>query len=110
MVQGLAYKYLPPYTSFLPIAEESCEQGSKKSIKVLENLIFSQLTYLIVFIIIVCISESKQMADDPLNFNVLSIVVEVIRAYGNVGFSTGYSCGRRLKLNTKVVWVLREVE
>ncbi|KAM0036521.1 putative cation transporter [Helianthus debilis subsp. tardiflorus] len=91
--------YLPPYTSFLPVGEETCEQGSKRNSKVIENLTFSQLTYLVIFIIIVCITERKKMVNDPLNFNVLNIVVEVISAYGNVGLSTGYNCDRRLKPN-----------
>ncbi|KAF5789633.1 putative cation transporter [Helianthus annuus] len=89
--------YLPPYTSFLPVAEESSEQGRKRSRKIMDNLIFSQPIYLVIFVILVCITERKQMVDDPLNFNVLNIVVEVVSAYGNVGFSTGYSCDRRLK-------------
>ncbi|KAI3694997.1 hypothetical protein L1987_77984 [Smallanthus sonchifolius] len=98
MVLFVLMMYLPPYTSFLPVAaEESCEQGNKRSRKIMENLIFSQQTYLVIFITLVCITERKQMVNDPLNFNVLNIVVEVISAYGNVGFSTGYNCDRRLK-------------
>ncbi|KAI7736123.1 hypothetical protein M8C21_000285 [Ambrosia artemisiifolia] len=89
--------YLPPYFSFLPVEEESGGQGSKRSRKMMENLIFSQPIYLVIFVILVCITERKHMVDDPLNFNVLNIVVEVVSAYGNVGFSTGYSCDRRLK-------------
>ncbi|XP_076921333.1 sodium transporter HKT1-like [Bidens hawaiensis] len=89
--------YLPPYTSFLPISEESSEQGSKRVRRIMENMIFSQQIYLVIFITLVCITESKQMVDDPRNFNVLNIVVEVVSAYGNVGFSTGYNCDRRLK-------------
>ncbi|GJV27064.1 sodium transporter HKT1-like protein [Tanacetum coccineum] len=96
-LNGMEFRYLPPYTSFLPVAEESCEQGSKRGSKGIESLKFSQLSYLVIFIILVCITERKQMVQDPLNFNVLSIVVEVISAYGNVGFSTGYSCDRRLR-------------
>ncbi|KAL8255042.1 hypothetical protein R6Q59_033263 [Mikania micrantha] len=97
MVLFVLMMYLPPYTSFLPVAEESYEQQNKSRRKVMDKLIFSQLTYLAIFIILVCITERKQMVNDPLNFNVLNIVVEVVSGYGNVGFTTGYSCDRRLK-------------
>ncbi|KAA8535716.1 hypothetical protein F0562_030721 [Nyssa sinensis] len=95
-------RYLPPYTSFLPIKDdEQCPQESerikKRRRKFVENLILSQLSYLVIFVILVCITERKKTKEDPLNFNVLNIVVEVISAYGNVGFSTGYSCERQLK-------------
>ncbi|KAK9070741.1 hypothetical protein SSX86_011143 [Deinandra increscens subsp. villosa] len=97
LVMFVLMMYLPPYTTFSPIAQAGCEEGKKKTRKMMENLIFPQQAYLVIFIIIVCITERKQMVDDPLNFNVLNIVFEVISAYGNVGLSTGYSCDRRLK-------------
>ncbi|XP_019457352.1 PREDICTED: sodium transporter HKT1 [Lupinus angustifolius] len=92
--------YLPPYTSFLPVKDNAhnSESGGRKKRKgkIIENLILSQLSYLTIFIILVCITERKKLKDDPLNFNVLNIVLEVISAYGNVGFTTGYSCKRQL--------------
>ncbi|WJX30319.1 hypothetical protein P8452_18874 [Trifolium repens] len=93
--------YLPPYTSFLPKKDdkknsESSKRMKKRRGKVTQNLILSQLSYLVIFIILVCITERKKLKEDPLNFNVLNIVVEVISAYGSVGFSTGYSCERQL--------------
>ncbi|KAK6945210.1 Cation transporter [Dillenia turbinata] len=93
--------YLPPYTSFLPIKdkEEASRYGGEKKKrrgKLLENLAFSQLSYLVIFVILVCITERKKLKEDPLNFDVLNIVLEVIGAYGNVGFSVGYSCERQL--------------
>ncbi|KAI4352716.1 hypothetical protein L6164_006938 [Bauhinia variegata] len=101
LVLFVVMMYLPPYTSFLPIpvkedmeSQESCKRRRKT--KALENFIFSQLSYLTIFIILVCITERKKLKQDPLNFNVFSIVLEVISAYGNVGFSMGYSCKRQL--------------
>nr|QNT13192.1 high-affinity K+ transporter [Vicia faba] len=90
--------YLPPYTAFLPLkdSEISSKRMKKTRGKVTENLIFSQLSYLTIFIILVCITERKKLKEDPLNFNVLNIVLEVVSAYGNVGFTTGYSCERQL--------------
>jgi len=79
------YRYLPPYTSFLPLkgidGKNSQRSKRMKKIrgKVTENLIFSQLSYLVIFIILVCITERKKLKEDPLNFTVLNIVVEVIR-------------------------------
>lgn len=103
----------------------------------MENLIFSQLTYLVIFVILICLTERESMQTDPLNFNVFNIVFEVIRqvfvlhkiliiccitiifspansfsyiylqlyicsAYGNVGFSIGYSCERLLKIDQRI--------
>lgn len=45
----------------------------------MENLVFSQLSYLAIFVSMICITEREKMKEDPLNFNVLNIVVEVVR-------------------------------
>ncbi|XP_059286950.1 sodium transporter HKT1-like [Lycium ferocissimum] len=99
LVVFIVMMYLPPYTSYVPFqgADENPEEAigeSKGRGKIAENLILSQLSYLVFFIVLICIIERKKMKDDPLNFNVLNITLEVISAYGNVGFSTGYSCDR----------------
>ncbi|XP_027174685.1 sodium transporter HKT1-like [Coffea eugenioides] len=94
--------YLPPYTSFLPIKDGKCFPATEKKTRakrknILDYLLFSQLTYLVLFVILICITEREKLNEDPLNFNLLSVVVEVISGYGNVGFSMGYSCGRQVK-------------
>ncbi|XP_062223944.1 cation transporter HKT1;3-like [Phragmites australis] len=88
--------YLPGYTSFLPKDDEHhSKSGMKdKRRRLLENWIFSQLSYLAIFVMLICITEREAMTTDPLNFNVFSILFEVVSAYGNVGFSVGYSCKR----------------
>ncbi|KAK8519381.1 hypothetical protein V6N13_133308 [Hibiscus sabdariffa] len=104
LVLFVVMMYLPPYTSFIPPKYQKKESGkgrvgeseaSGKSI--LECVLWSHLSYLAIFIILICITERHKLKEDPLNFNVLNITIEVISAYGNVGFSTGYSCKRRLK-------------
>ncbi|KAL5974189.1 hypothetical protein ACLOJK_030852 [Asimina triloba] len=98
--------YLPPQTAFLPTEsrERSThhrdEQNEQKGL--LQSFMLSQLSYLAIFIILICITERKKMSEDPLNFNLLNITIEVVRqvsdfAYGNVGFSMGYSCELQLK-------------
>ncbi|KAL8254754.1 hypothetical protein R6Q59_032975 [Mikania micrantha] len=100
LVLIVAMMYLPPYISFLPLSTKvsnTIKSDKSKKRCLLENIVFSQLLYVIVFIILVCITERRNIKADPLNFSVLNIVVEVISAYGNVGFTTGYSCGLQLK-------------
>ncbi|QHO13673.1 hypothetical protein HN873_052957 [Arachis hypogaea] len=108
LVLFVVMMYLPPYTTFLPIMDHETENDAKKDKRrLVECLVLSQLSYLVIFIILICITENKSLREDPLNFNVLNITIEVISAYGNVGFSMGYSCGRQLKANgsCKDLWV-----
>ncbi|KAK9269012.1 hypothetical protein L1049_000780 [Liquidambar formosana] len=102
LVLFVVMMYLPPYTSFLPIKDDGqhpqiSERRKKRGGKIVGNLILSQLSYLVIFVILICITEREKMKEDPLNFNVLNIVIETVSAYGNVGFTTGYSCKRQLK-------------
>ncbi|XP_065871458.1 sodium transporter HKT1-like [Euphorbia lathyris] len=102
--------YLPSYTAYLPINDEEEVERSGREIrknKVVQLLLFSQLSYLIIAIVLVCIVEAQKLKKDPLNFNVFNITIEVISAYGNVGFSTGYSCERQIKAesNCKDEWI-----
>ncbi|KAK8470560.1 hypothetical protein PHAVU_004G177200 [Phaseolus vulgaris] len=96
LVLFILMMYLPPYTTFLPVREEENDVKRNRKSPV-ECVVLSQLSYLAIFIILVCITERKSLKEDPLNFNVLNITLEVISAYGNVGFSMGYSCERQLK-------------
>ncbi|GAB2246861.1 hypothetical protein Droror1_Dr00006743 [Drosera rotundifolia] len=103
LVLFIVMMYLPPYTTFLPSKhDEDCikqvDGGNHMTIgkRIMENVVFSQLGYLIIYLIAICITERKSLVEDPLNFNVLNIAMEVVSAYGNVGFSTGYSCELRL--------------
>ncbi|XP_061354548.1 sodium transporter HKT1-like [Gastrolobium bilobum] len=102
LVLVVVMMYMPPYTRFLPIRDE--EDNNKKDKKrsnrtksIMENLLLSQISYLAIFVILICITERDKFRRDPLNFNLLSTTIEVVGAYGNVGFSTGYSCERQLE-------------
>ncbi|KAJ8499059.1 hypothetical protein OPV22_009611 [Ensete ventricosum] len=99
LVLFVVMMYLPPYTCFLPrksdkqLVKDRETSRKKRSL----SLIFSPLSYIAIFTIIACITERRQISEDPINFSVLNIVVEVVSAYGTVGFTTGYSCKRQVK-------------
>ncbi|CAI0628045.1 unnamed protein product [Linum tenue] len=76
------------------IIQNSNTTGEKRAGNIVENVIFSQLSFLVVFVVMVCITERESLKKDPLNFNVFTIAFEVVSAYGNVGYSIGYSCKR----------------
>uniref|UniRef100_A0A2P2N3I7 Cation transporter HKT7 n=1 Tax=Rhizophora mucronata TaxID=61149 RepID=A0A2P2N3I7_RHIMU len=88
--------YPPPYASILPVEphEDVPRKSQRKTFG--DCILFSKLSYLVIFIILICITERDKMKKDPLNFSAFNITLEVISAYGNVGFSTGYSCKRQL--------------
>ncbi|CAL5069849.1 unnamed protein product [Urochloa decumbens] len=91
--------YLPPYTTWFPFEENSTTRDhstESQGIRFLKSTVLSQLSYLTIFVIAICITERRKLKEDPLNFNVLGIIVEVVSAYGNVGFSMGYSCSRQI--------------
>jgi hypothetical protein len=85
----LASRYLPPYTTWFPFEENSTTKDSNaenQGIRLLESTLLSQLSYLTIFVIAICITERRKLKEDPLNFSVLSIVVEVVRQVRLNGF------------------------
>jgi hypothetical protein len=81
-LEVLVSRYLPPYTTWFPFKESSSikdHPAESQGIGLLESTVFSQLSYLTIFVIAICITERTKLKEDPLNFNLLSIVVEVVR-------------------------------
>ncbi|XP_021776292.1 sodium transporter HKT1-like isoform X2 [Chenopodium quinoa] len=88
LVLFIIMMYLPAYTSFLPVSNEHQEEVPESNIitkkqnekkRIIENMLLSQISYLVIFIMLVCITERKSLKEDPLNFSVLNIVFEIIR-------------------------------
>ncbi|XP_038983780.1 cation transporter HKT1-like isoform X2 [Phoenix dactylifera] len=106
LVLFIVMMYLPSSTTFLPIQEDDTSSvGNKKSKRkrwLVQNLILSPLSYIVIFVIAISIIERRKLSRDPLNFSILNISFEVMSAYGTVGLSTGYSCARLLQLHPDV--------
>jgi hypothetical protein len=78
----IAFRYLPPYTTWFPFEQSSGTKGHLKEIqgiRLLKSTVLSQLSYLTIAVIAICITERAKLKEDPLNFNLLTIVVEVVR-------------------------------
>ncbi|KAJ3693470.1 hypothetical protein LUZ60_008950 [Juncus effusus] len=108
LVLFMIMMYLPPSTTFLPMKydkteKEERENEERNKMEYWNNLMFSPVAYLSIFVIMVCITEMKSISNDPLNFNIFSISFEIISAYGNVGFSVGYNCEKLLKRDNTCV-------
>ncbi|KAL5729888.1 hypothetical protein ACHQM5_002779 [Ranunculus cassubicifolius] len=95
LVVFVVMMYLPPYTSYLPNNDRQQPLSNQRE-HLAEFLLFSPLSYLAIFVVIISITERNKMENDPLNFSLFNVIIEVISAYGNVGFTTGYSCKRQI--------------
>ncbi|KAL8127568.1 hypothetical protein AgCh_014464 [Apium graveolens] len=83
LVLFVAMMYIPPYASVLAV--RNGENTSNIDDKIThrtskwKHLRLSEPTYIIIFVILVCISERKGLKEDPVNFSVFNIIFEVIR-------------------------------
>lgn len=70
-------RYIPPYTSYFGTKGNDVSKSKRRN-KTVEELMFSPLSYIVIFVILICITERRKIEEDPLNFNALSIVIEVV--------------------------------
>lgn len=83
----LLSRYLPSSMTFTPIQDDEEDEKKKhkekkkkkKNSSWIANLLFSQLSYIVIAIIVICIIERKKLSRDPLNFSTLNIIFEVTR-------------------------------
>nr|XP_043629827.1 sodium transporter HKT1-like [Erigeron canadensis] len=96
LVGFIVMMYFPSSTTYMPVQDHESKRSNQRR-SFVDYLLFSRLSYLVIFIILICVSEKKKMHGDPINFSVLNIAFEVFSAYGNVGLSTCYSCQHQIK-------------
>ncbi|KAF3325591.1 high-affinity potassium transporter [Carex littledalei] len=100
--------YLPSSATFTPLKEDeekkyvSEKENLSRTATVLKMLLLPQVLCVILFVIAACIIERRRLVLDPLNFSALTVIFEVVSAYGNVGLSTGYACSRLQKLHPEM--------
>ncbi|GLJ32613.1 hypothetical protein SUGI_0656080 [Cryptomeria japonica] len=102
LIVYIVFMFLAPYPLY-KVGEDSMniKSLSKKESSIneekwdirmqFEKLFLHDSCYLFIAVMFICITERHNLSQDPLNFNVLAIVFEVVSAYGNVGISLGYS-------------------
>lgn len=56
--------------------DDDSENGKKRK---KSGLFVSQLSFLAICVFLISITESQKLRQDPLNFNVLNITLEVVR-------------------------------
>ncbi|XP_019707820.1 cation transporter HKT2;2 isoform X2 [Elaeis guineensis] len=82
LVLFIVMMYLPSSTTFLPIQENDASPGGNKKNKrkrrLVQMLILSPLSCVVIFIIVICITERRKLSRDPLNFSTLNIIFEVM--------------------------------
>eukprot|EP01018_Ginkgo_biloba_P022434 Gb_27158 [translate_table: standard] len=61
------------------------------------KLLARDSAHLFIIVFIVCMIESNNIVQDPLNYSIFNIIFEIISAFGNVGLSVGYSCAALAK-------------
>ncbi|KAG6542447.1 hypothetical protein Mapa_016137 [Marchantia paleacea] len=87
--------------AYIGIYEDKVAGPSKSDETILVNqsrrLLARDTTYLFIALFILCLSESKNIKIDPLNYSIFNIIFEVTSAFGNIGLSIGYDCGLRLE-------------
>lgn len=79
----LACRYLPSDASFLTANADNQPLTDKKTNSISRalwrNFTVNKLSCLAMFTFLACITERKSISSDPLNFNIFSIVFEIIR-------------------------------
>ncbi|XP_049931300.1 sodium transporter HKT1-like [Nymphaea colorata] len=90
LVVYIVMMYLPPYVFLVPLSsvktiKKDNHNGSSKTNKrkggglIMEYLLLPRVAYLVIFVVLVSITERNKLREDPLNFNLLNIVFELTR-------------------------------